>query len=551
MNRKLGIIILGGGVMQIPAIEIAKELGVLSICFDGNPNCLGAGLADRFYPIDLKDYEKVLKQSALLKKEGLAHGIITVGTDFSFTVAYVSSKLGFIGNSLETGINTTNKGQMRKVLARAGVNIPQFFTIENIEQLAELKTEFELKLEQGVEQGIYFQNSYVVKPVDSMGGRGTAMAKNFEQLKEFFNEAIKYSNSGQVIIEEYIEGPEFSIDAIVANGEIYLSGIADRTICYLPKFIEMGHTMPSSYDKGIIKAVIAEFEKAVKALKIVNGAAKGDIKYNGKAVIGEIASRLSGGYMSGWTYPYSFDYSAIEATMQIALGLDFVPPPKQHKRYTSEMAFVSVPGIVQDIIGLEKARAAVGVRNLFLRVEKGSEVDFPDNNVEKCGNIISCGNTKEEAENNSALAIAEILIKLKPLESKTSKFLFENIRKAHMPNAYTCSEEFYQEQVANLAIYYNLEKNKFFIKNIQLPKGNCWNRLSATKAYGILIKQGYIEEIAASDNLVEFPSDIFYTAFCRGGIQAIVWLADSLNFKKSKALEIIACWEKNFLPLHL
>ena len=65
------------------------------------------------------------------------------------------------------------------------------------------------------------------------------------------------------------------------------------------------------------------FARGVKALGLTEGAAKADIKYTKKGPeIGEIAARLSGGYMSGWTFPYSSDFFLTKEALKIALGME-------------------------------------------------------------------------------------------------------------------------------------------------------------------------------------------------------------------------------------
>ena len=84
-----------------------------------------------------------------------------------------------------------------------------------------------------------------------MGARGCRAARDAGELAEAIAAALPYSRSGRAIVEEYIDGPEFSIDALVDGGEIRIRGIADRHIFFAPYFVELGHTMPSAYPPEI------------------------------------------------------------------------------------------------------------------------------------------------------------------------------------------------------------------------------------------------------------------------------------------------------------
>ena len=152
------------------------------------------------------------------------------------------------------------------------------------------------------------------------------MPKKQATQKEFLSAvriASEYSRTGYAIIEEYMDGPEFSIDALVYNGKFIVTGFAIRHIKYEPYFIEVGHTMPAVLDKKMHDELISVFALGAKAEGLSCGAAKADIKYTSKGpMIGEIAGRLSGGYMSGWTYPYASDLNLTKQGLLIATGLE-------------------------------------------------------------------------------------------------------------------------------------------------------------------------------------------------------------------------------------
>jgi hypothetical protein len=166
------------------------------------------------------------------------------------------------------------------------------------------------------------------------------------------------------------------------------------------------------------------FARGIRALGIDNGAAKGDIKLaSGGAMVGEIAARLSGGYMSGWTFPLSSGVEVTEAALRIAVGLP--PGDLSPKRFhtSAERAFVSIPGTVAEICGLEEARGLVGVRELFLRIRRGQRVELPINNMGKCGNVIAAAASRNEAVAAAESAARCILVRLEAGNERTDRFL--------------------------------------------------------------------------------------------------------------------------------
>jgi hypothetical protein len=159
-------------------------------------------------------------------------------------------------------------------------------------------------------------------------------------------------------------------------------------------------------------------------------------------MIGEIAARLSGGYMSGWTYPYASGTEPTRAAILVAMGRSPEAVVPTRHWVCAERAFISIPGKVRAIRGIEELRKDIGikdasgsnavdqpagVRALFLRAETGSIVNFPENNVTKCGNIIAAAPDRAEAVNLAEKAARSLLIRLQAPNAETGAFLTPGI----------------------------------------------------------------------------------------------------------------------------
>lgn len=426
---KKRVFMLGAGFMQGVAIRAARALGCTVVAADGNPSAVCATEADEFVCIDLKDTARLIDYARYLQQNGGLDAVFTAATDFSAAVAAVAAACGLRGHTLEAALNATDKVRMRGCFRKAGVPSPVFVELSAADLAAPVNT-----LEQRLgELAGHFP--LVVKPVDNMGARGCSLVKGLSGLQEAVVTAVRHSRSGRVIVEEYIEGSEFSIEGLVFGGRLYITALADRHIFFPPYFIEMGHTIPSDCPQEIADEVMSVFEHGVHALGLTDGAVKGDILVrNGKAFVGEIAARLSGGYMSGWTVPYSCGLDITAAALTLALGgsprlhtcgkNSFVIPLKQNCQFVSaERAWISIPGQVAAVSGLEAARAAPFVKDVFPRAGVGDTVVFPQNNVEKCGNVLSAAPSRAEAVQASEEACRKIVLRLTPHVAETDAFL--------------------------------------------------------------------------------------------------------------------------------
>ena len=546
-EKNMRILILGAGVMQGPALSIAAEMGLETVAADMDPGASCVSMADRFEKVDVKDREGIEELARSLMENGGLSGIMTAGTDFSANVAWAAEKLKLPGIPYENALDASDKERMRRRFREAGVPSPEFIIMES-------------PPEEGC--ALPFSWPAVVKPVDNMGARGCRRVDDFAELKAAVIEALKFSRSGRAIVEEFMEGPEFSADALVYQGEITITGFADRHIFFPPYFIEMGHTIPSAENPEQIKSLLEAFCRGIKALGITNGAAKGDIKLTSRGpMIGEIAARLSGGYMSGWTYPYSSGVLPTRGAIEIAIGEKPGNLKPQWNHVSAERAFISIPGRVKTIIGVEKAKAIPFIKNIFMRIKPGDSVSFPENNVSKCGNVISAAENREDAVNAAQRAALSVLIRLEAPNDATSAFLSrfcevmpnsdEKLEKtAFPPDAFTIDSRLFKLLAAlpetssgaieNITRHHskgNLQPEYFRI--IPFPEfsesslkdyagRSAHESLDAVRALTALeLPLGNLGEKSSEYDL--FLGQSFWKALIRGGYQGAVYYIDSLG----------------------
>lgn len=539
------ILILGAGLMQKPAILAVKKAGFRAAVVDGNPSAVCVEFADEFKPIDLKDIDSLIEYAESLQNNGGLEAVFTAGTDFSASVAAIAEKYKLPGHSFEAAKNASNKTLMRACFTKAGVPSPVFkkITPENIQrELSEsVVTSMQLPL--------------VIKPVDNMGGRGCRMVRAKEEFESAIKNAVHNSRSATAILENYMDGPEFSIDSILYDGKLFITGFADRHIKYPPYFIEVGHTMPTNCSRRQYCELVSAFALGIKSLGLTRGAAKADIKYtkNGP-MIGEIAARLSGGYMSGWTYPYASDCPLTNQAVDVSCGknaeyfeshktkLDYVPPESLKNevqpfelydipcvRTSAERAWISIPGIVNSVSGLDEASKLPFVKDVLPRLLAGKRAVFPRNNVEKAGNIITVAPTRDEAVSAAEKAIRLITVRLEPNNTETDSFLSgltEPSEKGFPPAAYELDEKTkkaFDEYKEHLEIIPADSRVKplmpAFLKEFAKTGAVDWNYCT--------IEQTLDRFDVLCPEHRKFDAYRFWKTLIRGGIQGVLYAADS------------------------
>ncbi len=396
-----GVIIIGGGIMQIPLIEAAKKMELLTVVTDYNPRAPGLALADIALEVSTRNVDFNVLSARRIAAGVPIRGVLTVGTDASRTVSAVAAALELPGIRYDVAERATDKVKMRRAFKEHGVPSPEFVYVWTREEMR-----------RAVRRLGY---PCVIKPADNMGARGVQMLTRGSDLDQAFTEARRASVSGMLLVEEYMEGPELSIDALVWNGHVEITGIGDRIIQGAPYFIELGHTMPSALPKKVLNEAVRVMKQGIRALGIDIGAAKGDIKLTPQGpMIGELAARLSGGFMSGFTYPYATGVDLMSAAIRISMGEHPGDLTPRWNKVSAERAIIPRAGRITTVRGLDKALALPGVKNIFTMYKTGDMYREPTSNLGKFGHLIAVADTRAELESLCDKALRTVQVRTDP-----------------------------------------------------------------------------------------------------------------------------------------
>ncbi|MCL2026058.1 MAG: alpha-hydroxy-acid oxidizing protein [Leptospirales bacterium] len=417
--------IIGGGHLQVPVIRTARKMGYNVIVTDYNPDAIGLKDADVPIVMSTRDVEGSVRVAKKQNELTPISAVLTVGTDASMTVAAVANALNLPGIKYEDAEAATNKIKMRIRFREHNVPSPNFIPVWSLKDAKKACKTLNFPV--------------VIKPSDNMGGRGVMRIDNNNEIADAFQFAKSASPSGELIIEENMEGPELSIDAIIYNGEITFTGIADRIIEYPPYFVETGHNMPSAMPADVIKNACDVMKQGIKALGITIGAAKGDIKITKDgAMIGELAARLSGGFMSTHTFPLSSGVDLMKAAVEVALGHEPGNLEPLVSKTVIERGIITKPGYVRKIGGFEDALNVAGVAEIFLNVKVGDRVSSPKSNVEKAGHIIAAADTLEQAEAAITECMSKLQIEILEEPEISMDFINLSAREKFKKTCYVC-----------------------------------------------------------------------------------------------------------------
>lgn len=377
MNR---LLIIGASILQLPAIKKAKELGLYVGVVDYNPNAIGVPYADEFFNVSTIDEEGVYQAA----KAFGADGIMTLATDMPMrSVAYACSKLGLTGISYDTAVKATDKGEMIRAFEAGGVEHPWYYILSSTDDVAQLSDRITYPC--------------ITKPTDNSGSRGVMLVQNREELEEALAYSKENGRTGSVIVEEYMTGPEVSVEVMVLDGVPHILQVTDKLTTGAPHFVEMGHSQPSRLPEQDLEKIRNLASRAVKSVGITNGPAHVEIilTKDGPKMV-ELGARMGGDCITTHLVPLSTGVDMIRATIEISLGKkpDITSPWSKG----SAIRFFNIPaGIISGITGQAEAELLPHIKEISISKAVGDAVGSIGSSVDRGGFVIAQADTPAAA----------------------------------------------------------------------------------------------------------------------------------------------------------
>ena len=276
------ILVLGASFYYVNVINSIKELGYEVFVLDKNPDSYGFKYADKFKVIDICDKEGVYNFS----KENKIDGIMVIN-DFGVRSAfYTSQKLGLINPSYLTGICGNDKGLLRDVWAHEKLPQPKYFVFSASDKIKSIEARISYPM--------------VIKPTDAGGGsRGVSIAGNKKELAAAIRYAQPFVKNDRFIAEEFIDGVEVSVEAMVYKGTVYTLLIGDR---HKPEtgqdIVATSIDYPTSFNKDIVSKIQNTVVVASEALGVSHGATHTELIINkGVPKLVDMGIRGGGGHI--------------------------------------------------------------------------------------------------------------------------------------------------------------------------------------------------------------------------------------------------------------
>lgn len=306
--------ILGASKPHLPLYLKAKEMGIETYCIAWAQGAYCKDYADHFYDISIVDKEAIVN----LCMDEAIDGIISNAIEAAVpTMAYVSEKCGFNGNSFEAACKAINKKEMRLAVEKhKACEQPQFRILTDMDFIPDA---FPI----------------IVKPTDSSCSNGVTKVNCLEEYYRAIERATLASDSGELLVEEFVHGREVSVESISYHGNHYVLTITDKETTGEPYFVETAHHQPSDLPEEIQEQLKMSVPRILDALGITNGASHAEFKIDDRGNIKfiEIGARGGGDHISYQLVKLSTGYDYVKGMIEVALN-QFSEPKINNKAYS-------------------------------------------------------------------------------------------------------------------------------------------------------------------------------------------------------------------------
>ena len=376
-------LVLAGGVPQIELIEQLRARGITTVLCDYYENPVARKHADIFYQVSTLDIPAVTKVAIDEKVDF----IITVCTDQALlSVAEISEKLGLpCYLSYETARNVTNKSYMKNIFAEKNISSARFAVMGQLD-MAKIA---------------HLQYPLIVKPVDCNSSKGVKKVTNDAELAEAFQTAVKFSRTDTAIVEEYVTGPELSVDVYIENGKAHVLCISE--LDKLPmddKFIIFRGKTPSF----MTDKLFAHIEKTAQQIADAFGLTDSPmliqlIARDEKAYVLEFSARTGGGAKYFLIHTMS-GFDPVKAVIDLTLGLKPHVPEERPENNCFALEFIYCKdGVFDHLENFDKLKADGVLEDYYLLHSPGTVFD----------RIITAKN-RQELQNKHETALAQIRV---------------------------------------------------------------------------------------------------------------------------------------------
>jgi biotin carboxylase len=269
--------------------------------------------------------------------------------------------------------------------------------------------------------------SFVVKPANRQASLGVVIVHSGDSPAEAWRECVEADEGPQVaqrefrwryLVEEYLRGQEYSVEALVVGGEIVFSNVTAKRVQPGRHPIECGHVVPAPPAPAV--AELSRLTQALaRAVQFGTGLLHAEwIIRDEIPVLVECAARPAGDWIFDLIRQvtgvnlYSAAVNALAGELLQLVPAAQLDGPERTPCAAVRFAVPSGPGVVSDVSGIDAASSAPNVISVPLVKGAGDVIRTVDSSWCRLAAVIAAGSDAASAEAAAAEGLARISVRL-------------------------------------------------------------------------------------------------------------------------------------------
>lgn len=257
-STERAVVLIGVGGMAEGYLSAAETMGLRVGVVETADRC--GALASRFSCI--VDFEPVaeraqdeawLAPATVLADRLRPCGVLGFAEPHVLATAILQHRLGTPGPGLDAAVISRNKALQRGEFERAGLPQPGYL---------------HARLSDATEWALP-RLPVVIKPVSMQGSRGVERVDTPEDWQDAL---ARRSSEGSLLVEEYVEGHEYSVEALVENGRVLFTNLTRKETTGAPFFVELLHEAGYGTELPVLRKAAEELcREVVTAVGVSTG----------------------------------------------------------------------------------------------------------------------------------------------------------------------------------------------------------------------------------------------------------------------------------------
>lgn len=378
MDKK-SVLVFGVGELQISIITRAKAMGLFVVGIDPFEDAVAKDYCDAFEVVGGQDFIGTID----VAKKYKVSAIVTAATDKPLVMmARVAEELHLPFFSVETAEWSTDKFQMKQRFLEGGVPCACGRLIHNSEEA----------------QNLYFP--LICKPRDNSGSRGVKLCRDLIELDSCIKEALEVSKLDTVLVEEFIEGREFSIESLHYDGKSEVIQFTEKKTTEFPYNVELGHKQPANLTDDQRNQICDIISKIASCMHFENCPSHTELKINERGIfVIETSPRLGGDYITSTLTPLSTGINLEDQLLHIALGEPVDTTTGRVDKASAVCFFSLSEGKVKAIDSrINEVSKWPNVHSFHLKLKAGDTVNKITSSLNRYGQFIVTSDSREEVD---------------------------------------------------------------------------------------------------------------------------------------------------------